>query len=538
MTVSDRADTFNEAVLYVLIIRQQLKSTCLSARNREGICRTCSQSSYDKSAILPTYIARFQLQASIYQLQSEHRGILRILRYLHEAYIILAKCLCLPKLQHIQNEILMERRYTVSSQNAILRDPLTAAISHSVISYLGECWFQFHEQNHPWYSFETSNDLLETFVGVKSMRFHYTGPTNSFLETLTPRFWILMLACHIGSIDLFDHCREVKPWRLREKVTQMLQWAMLTFTVVTAKRGHQVLLHHLFAIQGRDNLDARQLALVLRASILSRDLGVVEEVLQQAQDRAPDIIDRMVELGHVACLLDMDFRRRQAILGLLRAYRGTHFLWPVSSMVNAAYTLGDTELLQDHLAIMGRSLLSAFRFDITPYNMLSSHGAPHSGHVGCLDTIVEPRYGILQYTRVSAIRIMAECLLKAQRLDLFLHLYNKHLLLEEPELVVHLVLARNAESLLLKYLAAYPRLLDMEYARYPSRYIGQDALCNALHALNSANALCLLQAGARLRENVKDFTVSWTKYTADQDAFHETQALVERHGLPPLKLDI
>ena len=105
-------------------------------------------------------------------------------------------------------------------------------------------------------------------------------------------------------------------------------------------------------------------------------------------------------------------------------------------------------------------------------------------------------------------------------------------------MVVHLILARNTESLLLKYFAIYPGLLDTECARYPSRYIGQDVLCNALQALNNGDTLCLLQAGARLRENVKYFAISWTKYRADQDAFHENLALVERPGLPPLKLDI
>lgn len=48
---------------------------------------------------------------------------------------------------------------------------------------------------------------------------------------------------------------------------------------------------------------------MLRASVLSKGLGVVEEVLQQVQGRAPDIINRLMEFGHVACLLDMDFRR-------------------------------------------------------------------------------------------------------------------------------------------------------------------------------------------------------------------------------------
>lgn len=494
----------------------------------------CNQTSCNQKSSLyelepwPTCLARYELQGALVRFDHappESRHLCASFRRIKSAVALLDAELSKPDRATLRAELRSQIRFSSISGSEQLTNLSSTVICQSIISYFGAGWYVHSVRNGPvdriWHTSERYM-YIQSGTGQSWRRTSFRN-----YEQLSPRCWILLAACYIGNVSLFKHFASSRRSRQRHAANRIIKLLHAELLVVAAKNGHAELVDYLISIQDCALPEARAWNhLVFRAALHSGKPEIVKSVLRLMKIES-DTIQLAFGCGNIPCLLAYGQSARNTIMSLIREQ--CHNPTPIMchKIMQAAYALGDTQLLREYVTEGDTSPIHLLPFGI--------HGPALKGHLDCLKvTPLSSTLSLPMYTNTHE-AIGQEFLVK-NRFDLFLQLCEHYGAYLSTDLFSYLPLADGAEGMMIEILRKIKESSKAEH-RTMREKIGTLPIELAASALRAGPLAVLLAAGGRPNPTVTRFAIRYSRYVVNMEAFCKTKAVLERFGCCPLVLD-
>lgn len=549
---------FNEAVLRVLFIEDFLVELGPRRWNWANAYSVSHDSHLTPSnGVRRSHIAQMHLQGRLLstQLRNKRRikdkTVLAIIRVLKDANRILKDYLRLPSFEDLRSALIKDYNLLTVSENKAFQDVETAILCRTANACLGIAW---HSSPWPTRQRYTISHLTQSYAEL----YYDHRSTPIQLGSISPQFWVLVVACEICDESFFEHCSRPRTSRQRKVVSKLLSDYSEIFLTIAARQSRTGFLKLLLSRREIKKEPRRQPEclqhrhLPLRASILTGNRESIALLLRRTAPASESLVPMALGDNYFRHASQFIFFKTPAnIVTLLDLFQEQMIIlssMAVAKLCIASYRLGDLEIMERALACLDDNNLP-FNGQAINEGMLFLEGEPHVGHLRCLMLIMDgrsnntwkklfaPKLRVNKVNKGTILRIYARSVLQANRADLFVPVFEKYKLWKYFHGTFRdLGLAEGVEDIMQKWINESGYEILREGSSY-GNCEGQMAIYSAIQELRKDNVRFLLRAGVRLVDN-SQIGIRWNKYVANRNAFDDLQALLKQDGRATLRLEI